>query len=48
MESNEFDGAFKKKEPVRAPRRRRLEQEADEDADSVRRATLLIRAHARS
>jgi len=34
MESNEFDGAFKKKEPVRAPRRRPLLNENDEDQDS--------------
>ena len=32
MESNEFDGAFKKKAPNRAPRRRQAA--ADEDLDS--------------
>ena len=32
MESNEFDGAFKKKPPPRAPRRR--QPVADEDPDS--------------
>jgi len=32
MESNEFDGAFKKKAPNRAPRRRQAA--ADEDPES--------------
>lgn len=32
MESNEFDGAFKKKDPVRPPRRRQVQENDDEDS----------------
>ena len=39
MESSHFDGAFKQKDPIRAPRRRRPTQE-DEDADSSVRAAV--------
>ena len=43
MESNEYDGAFKKKEPVRAPRRR--QPVPDEDEESVRRAAASPHPH---
>jgi len=35
MESNEFDGAFKKKAPPRASRRRQAATDADEDPDKL-------------
>ena len=38
MESNEFDGAFKVKAPVRASRRRQVQE--NEDEESVRARPL--------
>lgn len=46
MESNEFDGAFKKKAPNRAPRRRQAAVDEDPDS-SVRVAGHSTRARSR-